>query len=154
LSSLGIAAKKYSWLERGSDERQYWWPGITYPLITICRSKFGCFEEYHTSKDNLDFVKAEYLYESVDLFKRIISLIEGNKKYIANTVGEPQMGRRNLYPDISHHGTVNAFNAYLDVMMLCTGERDLIDLSDILEMDPFRVIEICNELRKFNLLTE
>ena len=49
--------KNYSFLERGSDERQFNAPGIDLPVATLMRDKFASFKQYHTSEDNIKLIK-------------------------------------------------------------------------------------------------
>jgi len=93
--------KIYSFLQRGSDERQYCSPGVDIPMATFCRSKFGEYKEYHTSLDNLDLVKEKYLNESLKIFKNIISSFEMGIYPESTFKCEPMMSKRNLYPSIS-----------------------------------------------------
>ena len=48
----------------GYDERQYASPGFNLNVGNISRTPHGQFAEYHTSADNLDFVKADSLADS------------------------------------------------------------------------------------------
>ena len=93
--------KSYSFLKRGSDERQYCAPGIRLPICTFSRSKFAEFPEYHTSADNLDFVSNDGLDGSLQVLKNIVDAFELGLYPKLVTKCEPQLGKRDLYPTIS-----------------------------------------------------
>jgi aminopeptidase-like protein len=81
----------------GYDERQYCSPGFNLAVGSLSRSSHGQFPEYHTSADNLDLVKPQYLKESFETFVDVIDVIENNRTYInLNSKCEPQLGKRGL----------------------------------------------------------
>ena len=82
----------------GYDERQYCSPGFNLPVGCLMRTPHGSFPEYHTSADNLDFVRPENLATSLDAYRQVIEVLEGNGSYLnLNPKCEPQLGRRGLY---------------------------------------------------------
>jgi aminopeptidase-like protein len=96
----------YSFMDRGSDERQYCAPGIDLPLISLMRTRYGHFEEYHTSADNLDFVTPAGLQGGFDLVRDCIAELEASEYLSTPVKGEPQLGKRGLYHTI-HARTVS-----------------------------------------------
>lgn len=98
---LRIRPKIYSYLKRGSDERQYNSPGIDLNIASIFRTKYGEFKEYHTSLDNFNLVTKRGLLGGFKVAKNAISNLQ-NKIIPKNKIlCEPNMGKRNLYPLIS-----------------------------------------------------
>lgn len=82
----------------GYDERQYCSPGFDLPVGCFMRAQHGQYPEYHSSADNLDFVKAESLTQSYGRCLEVLELLEGNRTYMnQNPKCEPQLGRRGLY---------------------------------------------------------
>ena len=92
--------KKYSFLDRGSDERQYCSPGVDLPFCGFCRTKYGEFPEYHTSADNFDVVTSEGLEGSFNVMKSIIDAFEVRLFPKVSAFCEPQLGKYDLYPTL------------------------------------------------------
>src|SRR5262249_38699967 len=92
---------RYSYLERGSDERQYCSPGIDLPIGSLMRSKYATFDEYHTSLDSLHFVTKEALSGSLTRYLECIEALEQNLTYSAVYPCEAHLSKRGLYPTLS-----------------------------------------------------
>ncbi len=133
--------KRYGWLDRGSDERQYCSPGVDLPIATIMRSKYGEYPEYHTSLDNLDFVTVSGLSGGFNALKQAILLLENNLQLNATVLCEPQLGKRGLYPTISTKNSGELVRAMMNLISYCDG-RSLLDIAEIID-EPFeKLLEI------------
>lgn len=115
----------------GYDERQYCSPGFNLPVGALSRTPHGRFPEYHTSADNLGFVKAEHLAETLRLYLTIISVLEGNVRYRnLNPKCEVQLGKRGLYRSTGGHTDQPLSEAaLLWVLNLSDGDHSLLDIA-------------------------
>jgi aminopeptidase-like protein len=131
LKQSGKDFKLVDFSPRGSDERQYCSPGFDLPVGSLMRSMYGQYEAYHTSADNKDFISFAAMEESVFKYLEIIEVIEKNEKYI-NTMpyGEPQLGKRGLYPTLRKKKDSEEFlDAMMWILNLADGKHDLINIS-------------------------
>jgi aminopeptidase-like protein len=121
----------YSFLERGSDERHYCSPGVNLPMVSIMRTKYGKFSEYHTSLDNMDFISQEALEGTLAIHQKCIMALENNDTWKTVKPCEPFLSKHNLYPDIGLHKTdyTDAVNI-LNFLAYADGDHDLIAISD------------------------
>ncbi|MGA3198913.1 MAG: DUF4910 domain-containing protein [Halobacteriota archaeon] len=145
---------RYSYLDRGSDERQYCSPGVDLPLVTLCRSKYGEYPEYHTSLDNLEVVTSEGLRGTYELLKDCITLIERNAKYRVRCFGEPQLGKRGLYPTLSTTKSSAIVSDMMNLIAYADGSNDLVDISNIIKVPVWRLYPIVDNLIEAGLLEE
>ncbi len=132
---LQSAGKPYSIQEfspYGYDERQYCSPGFNLPVGRLGRTPFGKYPEYHTSADNLDFVKPATLADSFDLYAAAIATIERDRTYInTNPYCEPQLGKRGLYKLYGGMQTSEDDRmALLWVLNLSDGQHSLLDIAE------------------------
>jgi aminopeptidase-like protein len=152
LSSITKDFIKYSFLDRGSDERQYGSPGVDLPLVTLSKSKFHTYPEYHTSLDNLDFITPQGLQDGYDYVKQCILALEHNHTYRTTCLAEPQLGKRGLYPSIAtkHSGTM--VETLMDFLAYADGSNTLIEISNIIGKSVGDLIPIAEKLTNLGLV--
>jgi aminopeptidase-like protein len=116
----------------GYDERQYCSPGFDLPVGCLMRSLPGEYPEYHSSADNLEFVRPEHLADSWAICTAIVDLLERNRTYVSlNPHGEPQLGRRGLYRTIGGRaGRAELEAAVLWVLNQADGRHSLLDIAE------------------------
>jgi aminopeptidase-like protein len=140
----------------GYDERQYCSPGFNLPVGALSRTPHGQFPEYHTSADNLEFVKARHLSETLRTYLSVISLLEGNQRYKnLNPKCEVQLGKRGLYRTVG--GQIDQplrELAMLWVLNLSDGDHTLLDIADRAGIQFDLVHEAADALRACGLLEE
>lgn len=120
----------YSFLDRGSDERQYCSPGIDLPIVSVMRSKYRNYPEYHTSLDDLSVITPKGLGESFELLRKCIRALERNHHYRTACVCEPQMGKRGLFPTTSIKDSTTQVMDTMNLLAYCDGQHDLIDVAN------------------------
>jgi aminopeptidase-like protein len=146
--------KEYTFLERGSDERQYCSPGVDLPIVSIMRSKYHEYPEYHTSLDNLSLINPDGLRGSFEIHRKIMTILELNKIYKNNYLCEPQLSKKNLYPKISSLKTKTLTKEIMNVLAYIDGEIDLLDIAIKTKIDFFVCAEIVNKLLANKIIKE
>jgi len=125
----------------GYDERQYCSPGFDLAVGSLMRTPNDEYPEYHTSADNLQFVRPEALADSMSLYLRVIDVLENDGSYLnLSPKGEPQLGRRGLYPAVGAQGAGLQLMARLWVLNLSDGRHRLLDIAERADM-PFGTIK-------------
>lgn len=149
---LKINYKIYSFLKRGSDERQYNSPGIDLPISSIFRSKYHEYKEYHTSMDDFKLVTEKGIKGGFLVAKTAIEIL--SKKIIPknNFLCEPQLSRRNLYPKISNFFNKNKIVNYLDFLQYSDGRNDIDEISKKIQVKKNKALEILQVLKKNKII--
>jgi aminopeptidase-like protein len=120
------------------------------------RSAHGEFPEYHTSADNLSFVRPEYLADSFLKCWTVLRNLEQNQTYVSlNPKCEPQLGKRGLYGQIGGQADAKLRElAMLWVLNLADGNHSLLDVAEKSGL-AFKIIRNAAEaLLQHDLLTE
>ena len=145
--------RAYSFNTRGSDERQYCSPGADLPMVSIMRSKYGEYPEYHTSLDDPTLVTPAGLEGSFRVIRECLEWLERNRTYRTTCVGEPQLGRRGLYPTLGTRDAGQRARDTLNFLAQADGERDLLAVAAAAELSATDAWSLAERLLDAGLLT-
>lgn len=154
LASMSSNYIAYAYLDRGSDERQYCSPGVDLPVVSLCRSKYGTYPEYHTSLDNLEFVTPDGLAGGYEMVRRCLEAIEENRRYRVICYGEPCLGKRGMYPTLSQKNSASDVKTMMDFLAYADGRNDLVSIADIIGVPLWDVLPIVLRLKEAGLISE
>ena len=153
LNNANKVFTEYSFLDRGSDERQLCSPRVNLPFASVTRSKYGTYPEYHTSGDDLNVVSPESLQESIELFIQIIDEFESNRIYVATKIGEPMYSKYALRSSLGALPSLSESELqYSNITALSDGSLDAFEISEILKQPYPAVIKVCEELHRLGIL--
>jgi len=140
----------------GYDERQYCSPGFNLPVGCFMRTPHGEYPEYHSSADNLDFVKAHSLAQSFERCLEVFELLEHNRAYLnQNPKCEPQLGRRGLYRDVAGQQEKQSRElTLLWVLNSSDGYHTVLDIAERADVPFKQVCAAATALAEVGLLKE
>jgi aminopeptidase-like protein len=114
----------------GYDERQFCSPGFDLPVGRLTRTPNGAFPEYHSSADDLDFVRPAALAGAIQALATVIAAIDANQTWLnLSPKGEPRLGKRGLYGAVGGRGPGDFEQGLLWLLNQSDGKRDLIDIA-------------------------
>jgi aminopeptidase-like protein len=143
----------YSFMDRGSDERQYCAPGVDLPLISLMRTRYGHFAEYHTSADDLNFVTPAGLQGGFELVRDCIVELE-NSEYLTTPIkGEPQLGKRGLYHTMHARTVADEVLLRTHILAYSDGEHSLADIATLTQRPIYEISLLAEELAKHGLIS-
>ncbi|MCW3117149.1 MAG: hypothetical protein JWM28_1231, partial [Chitinophagaceae bacterium] len=144
--------KKYSFLERGSDERQYCNPLIDLPVVSIMRSKYGQYPEYHTSMDNMDLISPEGLNGGFEATRKCLEALECNYRYSVKIMGEPKMDKRGLRDTLGAPKNLAANTRNIMNFLMYADGSDLLSIAENIGLDIFEANAVASILLQNELI--
>lgn len=149
---LKIKYKVFSFLDRGSDERQYNSPGIDLGITSIFRTKYGEYPEYHTSNDNFSIVTLKGIKGGFKVTKTAIDILLNNHYPKTKIFCEPHMSKRNLYPTLSNNNVNKKIQKIMDFIQYCDGSNSIKKISQIIKLSFYNTKKIAHLLKNKNII--
>lgn len=155
LAAAGEPHVVEDFLPYGYDERQFCSPGFDLPVGCLMRTPFQRFPEYHTSGDNLSFVRSEKLIDSLSKVLAIVNVLEHDATYVnSSPKTEPQLGKRGIYRALADRGSDGSSEmAILWVLNQSDGTHSLLDIAERSKLGFERIRVAATLLEEAKLLT-
>lgn len=142
----------YTYLDRGSDERQYCSPQVDLPVASLMRSKYGTYPEYHSSLDDLNLVTPTGLDGGLQMMKSVVSILEREKRWSSSFACEAQLGKRGLYPSLSTAESAKEVAGLVNVLAYCDGTKSEREIAELCLLSEVQVHELISVLFKAGLV--
>jgi aminopeptidase-like protein len=142
----------YSYLDRGSDERQYCSPRVDLPVASLMRSKYGTYPEYHSSLDDLNLVTPAGLQGGLNMMKSVVKILENEKRWNSSAACEAQLGKRGLYPSLSTAESAKEVAGLVNVLAYCDGTWSEREIAELCLLSPSQVQEHIAVLSRAGLI--
>ena len=144
----------YSFLDRGSDERQYCAPGVDLPLVSLMRTKYGEYPEYHTSLDNLEFVTPTGLQGGFELVRDCVLDLENSVYLFTPIKGEPQLGKRGLYHTMHARTVADEVLLRTHILAYSDGAHSVTDIAELTTRPQEEIEILVSELLDHGLVEQ
>lgn len=150
---LKVPYRSFTYANRGSDERQYCAPGVGLPVVSIMRSKYGTYPEYHTSLDDLTVVSPTGLWGGYQANRLAIDVIEQNETLVSTVVCEPWLSPRGLRAPLRDGKYLDNFSRNVSHLMAYSdGTMDLLTIADVVGVSFFDLLPVAAILKEQSLL--
>ena len=100
----------------------------------------------------MDFISPAGLSGAYNAMVECIEALEHNRRYKIKCYGEPQLGKRGLYPTISHKGGYDEVTAMMNFITYADGTNDIVDISDIMGVPVRDLVKVAEKLRENGLV--
>ena len=145
--------KIHSFLERGSDERQYNSPGVDLKISSIFRTQYGKYSEYHSSLDDFKLVTVNGCQGGYNVARKSIEIMLKKIYPESKLICEPFMSKRGLRSTLSKKNTMNMFvKEMMDFLQYSDGTNSIENIAIHINLKLSKAYKIYYKLKKEKLV--
>jgi aminopeptidase-like protein len=121
---------------------------------SLMRTPNGEFAEYHTSGDDLQFIKPEALEDSFEKCLRVLEIFENDDSFVnLYPFGEPRLGHHGLYESLPADANREQLQQAIQwVLNFSDGEHSLFDIAVRSRMDFSSILGAARQLAGCGLI--